>query len=230
MCCAGRLFSNQVRKAGIDWRDAMSIDRPLHPSISQPAEALTQDGTAGRGEREGDRFKRSPLGDSLLLTESFIRPRKKSSEVNLTANFLFPWNGNVKSWYNYEFSSHSGNSVISKCSLYTICDFIWKLKSFNQQPSFLDCQIKPICQSCWSFWYVHKVAVVICATMKQQQPCQTANTTQTLLFESTCLTESASEGDSKRAYRCCLVAPFYFVSLLGLHTEGPVRFSKELLS
>lgn len=139
---AGRLFSNQVRIAGIDWRDAVSIDRPLHPSISEPAEALTRDGTAGRGERGGDRFKRSPLGDSLLLTESSIRQGKKSSEINLTADSLSLCSGNVQSWYNYEFSLHSDKLVISKYWLQTICDFILKLKSFNQRPSFLGCLSK----------------------------------------------------------------------------------------
>lgn len=74
---AGRLFSNQVRIAGIHWRAAVSIDSPLHPSISRPAEALTQDGTGGRGERGGDRFKRSLLEDSSLLAESSIRHREK---------------------------------------------------------------------------------------------------------------------------------------------------------
>lgn len=73
----------------------MSIDRPLHPSISKPAEALTRDGTAGRGERGGDRFKRSPLGDSLLLTESSIRQGK--NEINLTADSLSLCSGNVQS-------------------------------------------------------------------------------------------------------------------------------------
>lgn len=73
---AGRLFSNQVRIAGIDWQAAVSTDSPLHPSISRPAKALAQDGTGGRGERGGGRFKRPPPGDSSLLAESSVGHRK----------------------------------------------------------------------------------------------------------------------------------------------------------
>lgn len=95
---AGRLFSNQVRIAGIDWRPAVSTDSPLHPSISQPAKALTQDRTGGRGERGGDRFKRPLLEDSSLLAESSIRQR----EINLTADASFLCRGNGGSRYNYQ--------------------------------------------------------------------------------------------------------------------------------
>lgn len=51
----GRLFSNQVIVTQIDWQAAVSIDSPLHPSVSQPAEALTQDGDRRqRREEETD--------------------------------------------------------------------------------------------------------------------------------------------------------------------------------
>lgn len=76
---AGRLFSNQVRIAGVDWQAAVSIDSPLHPSISRPAEALTRDGTGGRGERGAHGFKRP-------LLERFIAPgwvRHQTQKINL---------------------------------------------------------------------------------------------------------------------------------------------------
>lgn len=76
---AGRLFSNQVRIAGVDWQAAVSIDSPLHPSISRPAEALTRDGTGGRGERGAHGFKRP-------LLERFMAPgwvRHQTQKINL---------------------------------------------------------------------------------------------------------------------------------------------------
>lgn len=48
----------------------------------------------------------------------------------------------MQSWYNYEFSLHSDKLVISKYWLQTICDFVFKPKSFNQRPSFLGCLSK----------------------------------------------------------------------------------------
>lgn len=60
---ASWLFSNQVRIAGIDWQNAVSIDSPLYPSISQPGLLRHSPRTGGQvaEERGGqDIFKRWP--------------------------------------------------------------------------------------------------------------------------------------------------------------------------